>query len=427
MPLLLDRRVDFVVIDTAHGDTRAVEEAVREIKRSSQVPVVAGNVATREGTRRLIEAGADAVKVGVGPGSICTTRVVAGIGVAQFSAVMECAEEAEKSGVPVIADGGIRFSGDITKAIAAGASTVMVGNLFAGLKEAPGREVILDGRMFKEYRGMGSMGAIQDGGGDRYQIAPDETPVPEGIEGLVPYTGELHPFLYQLVSGLRKGMGYCGCRTVDDLRRYRRFVRITPAGLRESHPHDVRITQEAPNYSAAVLTGPYMDTIYVLDFGGQTSHLIARRVRDLGVYSEVLPGTVPLSAVDMTEVRGLILSGSPASVYEPGSPRPDPAFYRAGLPVLGICYGLQVMTADHGGEVVLKERKEFGRSRVSLLERLPLFEGVPDGFVSWMSHGDTVEKARRGVPRGRPVGERPPAAAVAGDGLLTGASNSILK
>jgi IMP dehydrogenase len=162
---------------------------------------------------------------------------------------MECAEEADKSGVPVIADGGIRFSGDITKAIAAGASTVMVGNLFAGLKEAPGREVILDGRMFKEYRGMGSMGAIQDGAGDRYQITADETPVPEGIEGLVPYTGELHPFLYQLVSGLRKGMGYCGCRGIDELRRYRRFVRITPAGLRESHPHDVRITQEAPNYS----------------------------------------------------------------------------------------------------------------------------------------------------------------------------------
>jgi IMP dehydrogenase len=249
LPLLADKRVDFLVIDTAHGDTRSVADTVRELKRATQIPVVAGNVATRDGTKRLIDAGADAVKVGVGPGSICTTRVVAGAGVAQFSAVLECAEEAEKAGIPAIADGGIRFSGDVTKAIAAGASTVMVGNLFAGLKEAPGREVILDGRMFKEYRGMGSMGAIQEGAGDRYQIAPGESPVPEGIEGLVPYKGELHSFLYQLVSGLRKGMGYSGCRTIDDLRRYRRFVQVTPAGIRESHPHDVKITQEAPNYS----------------------------------------------------------------------------------------------------------------------------------------------------------------------------------
>jgi IMP dehydrogenase len=249
LPLLLDRKVDFLVIDTAHGDTEAVAACVRELKRRCQVPVIGGNVATREGTRRLADAGADAVKVGVGPGSTCTTRVVAGIGVAQFSAVLECAEEADKAGIPVIADGGIRFSGDITKAIAAGAGTVMVGNLFAGLKEAPGREVILDGRMFKEYRGMGSIGAIQEGSGDRYQIAAGEMPVPEGIEGLVPYKGELHSFLFQLVSGLRKGMGYCGCKTLEDLRRYRRFVRITPAGLQESHPHDVKITQEAPNYS----------------------------------------------------------------------------------------------------------------------------------------------------------------------------------
>ena len=249
LPLLLDRKVDFVVIDTAHGDTRTVIEAVRDIKRSCPVPVIAGNVATADGTMRLVDAGADAVKVGVGPGSICTTRVVAGIGVAQFSAVLAASEAAAKAGIPVIADGGVRFSGDLTKAIAAGASTVMVGNLFAGLKESPGSEVILDGRMFKEYRGMGSMGAIQDGSGDRYQINADETPVPEGIEGLVPYKGEMHAFLYQLVSGLRKGMGYCGCRTIDALRAYRRFVRVTAAGQRESHPHDVRITQESPNYS----------------------------------------------------------------------------------------------------------------------------------------------------------------------------------
>lgn len=249
LPLLLESRVDFVVLDTAHGDTKSVIGAVREIKRRFKVLVIGGNVATREGTRRLIDAGADAVKIGVGPGSICTTRVVAGIGVPQFSAVLWCAEEAAKSDIPIIADGGVKYSGDIAKAIAAGASTVMVGGLFAGLKEAPGKEIIYDGRMFKEYRGMGSIGAIREGSGDRYQIRDNEDPVPEGIEGRVPYKGELKPFLHQLVTGLRKGMGYCGCATVDELRRYRKFVRISAAGLKESHIHDVTITQEAPNYS----------------------------------------------------------------------------------------------------------------------------------------------------------------------------------
>ncbi|NLJ11327.1 MAG: IMP dehydrogenase, partial [Treponema sp.] len=186
-PLLKQARVDFVVLDTAHGDTKSVQDAVRGIKAKYGIPVIGGNVATKEGTRRLIEAGADAVKVGIGPGSICTTRIVAGVGVPQFTAVYECAEEAAKSGIPVIADGGIKFSGDITKAIAAGASVVMIGNLFAGLKEAPGREIIFDGRIYKEYRGMGSLGAIADGSGDRYQIGKDESPVPEGIEGRVPY------------------------------------------------------------------------------------------------------------------------------------------------------------------------------------------------------------------------------------------------
>ncbi|MDR0401059.1 MAG: IMP dehydrogenase [Treponema sp.] len=249
LPLLKNAKVDYVVLDTAHGDSKNVMAAVRDIKDQFGVPVIGGNVATREGTRRLIEAGADAVKVGVGPGSICTTRVVAGIGVPQFSAVWECAEEAAKAGIPVIADGGIKFSGDITKAIGAGAAVVMIGNLFAGLKEAPGQEIIYDGRIYKEYRGMGSLGAISDGAGDRYQIAKDETPVPEGIEGRVPYKGELQSYLHQLVSGLRKGMGYCGCRNIAELRAYRRFVRITAAGLKESHIHDVTITQESPNYS----------------------------------------------------------------------------------------------------------------------------------------------------------------------------------
>jgi IMP dehydrogenase len=249
MPLLKKAGVDFVVLDTAHGDTKGVMDAVTGIRKKFAVPVVGGNVARKEGTRRLIDAGAEAVKVGIGPGSICTTRIVAGIGVPQFTAVWECAEEAAKSGIPVIADGGIKFSGDITKAIGAGASSVMIGSLFAGLKEAPGKEILYDGRIYKEYRGMGSIGAINDGAGDRYQIGKDEKPVPEGIEGRVPYKGELKNYLYQLVSGLRKGMGYCGCKNIEALKQYRSFVKITAAGWRESHAHDVAITQEAPNYS----------------------------------------------------------------------------------------------------------------------------------------------------------------------------------
>jgi IMP dehydrogenase len=249
MPLLIKAKVDFVVIDTAHGDSKNVMDAIKKIKNEYDIPVIGGNVATKEGTRNLINAGADAVKVGIGPGSICTTRVIAGIGVPQFTAVLECAEEAAKSGIPVIADGGIKFSGDITKAIGAGASVVMIGNLFAGLKEAPGCEIIFDGRIYKGYRGMGSMGAIASGGGDRYQMSKDEAPVPEGIEGRVPYKGELRSYINQLVSGLRKGMGYCGCRSIEELKQYRKFVKITTAGLRESHAHDITITQEAPNYS----------------------------------------------------------------------------------------------------------------------------------------------------------------------------------
>ncbi|RKX83191.1 MAG: IMP dehydrogenase, partial [Spirochaetes bacterium] len=191
----------------------------------------------------------DAVKVGVGPGSICTTRIVAGIGVPQLTAVVEAVEACDPHGIPVIADGGIKFSGDIVKAIGAGASAVMIGNLFAGLKESPGREIIFEGRIFKSYRGMGSLGAIQSGGGDRYRMTEGEEPVPEGIEGRVPFKGELAPYLHQLVTGLRKGMGYTGCATLDDLRKYRRFIRISAAGLRESHAHDINITREAPNYT----------------------------------------------------------------------------------------------------------------------------------------------------------------------------------
>jgi IMP dehydrogenase len=249
LPLLKEAKVDFVVIDTAHGDTKNVIDAVSAIKRQFDIPVIGGNVATKEGTRRLIDAGADAVKIGIGPGSICTTRIVAGVGVPQFSAVLDCAEEAAKSKIPVIADGGIKFSGDITKAIGAGADAVMIGNLFAGVKEAPGEEIIYDGRIYKEYRGMGSLGGIKGGSGDRYQISKDEEPTPEGIEGRVPFKGGLRLFLHQLASGLKKGMGYSGCKNIAELKAYKKFVKISTAGLRESHAHDVQITHEAPNYS----------------------------------------------------------------------------------------------------------------------------------------------------------------------------------
>ncbi len=249
IPLLMENHVDFVVLDTAHGDSESVIEAVRAIKKEYDIPVIGGNVATAEGTRRLIDAGADAVKVGVGPGSICTTRIVAGIGVAQLTAVLDCAEEADKSGIPVIADGGIKYSGDISKAVAAGASSVMIGNMLAGLKESPGKEIIFEGRIFKSYRGMGSIAAIKEGSGDRYQMSKNDAPVPEGIEGRVPYKGELKPFLYQLVTGLKKGMSYCGCPDINTMKNYRKFGKISSAGLKESHAHDISITQEAPNYS----------------------------------------------------------------------------------------------------------------------------------------------------------------------------------
>ncbi|MFA7566718.1 MAG: IMP dehydrogenase, partial [Alkalispirochaeta sp.] len=223
---------------------------IRQIKEEApDMTVIGGNVATGEGTRRLIEAGADIVKVGVGPGSICTTRIVAGIGVPQLSAVMDAVDVARSFNVPVIADGGIKFSGDITKAIAAGAHVVMIGGLFAGLKEAPGKEFLYEGRIFKSYRGMGSEAAMKRGGGDRYNVAEGEEAVPEGVEGRVPYKGELRLYLHQLVMGLRKGMGYCGIQDLDHLREYRNFVKITAAGLQESHVHDVSMVRQPTNYS----------------------------------------------------------------------------------------------------------------------------------------------------------------------------------
>ncbi|MBN2386227.1 MAG: IMP dehydrogenase [Anaerolineales bacterium] len=249
--LLVDAGVDVVVIDTAHGHTRGVLETVRRLHQSfPKLPVIAGNVVTADGTRALIEAGAAAVKVGVGAGSICTTRIVAGSGMPQLSAVHACAQVAHPLGVPIIADGGVKYSGDIVKAIVAGADTVMLGSLLAGLEESPGEEVLFEGRRFKEYRGMGSMGAMHGYGRDRYGSGQSGSgkAVPEGIEGRVPYKGSLHDYVYQLIGGLRSGMGYAGARTLEDLRTKTRLVRITNAGLIESHPHDVIITKEAPNY-----------------------------------------------------------------------------------------------------------------------------------------------------------------------------------
>ena len=250
---LAEAEVDFVVVDTAHGHSEGVLGAVERIKAEyPDLDVVAGNVATPEATEDLILAGADAVKVGIGPGSICTTRVVAGVGVPQLTAVLRCAEAARRFDVPLIADGGVKQTGDIPKALAAGASTVMIGGLFAGVEESPGETVLYEGRRYKNYRGMGSLGAMQAGSKDRYfQDAEDDLKklVPEGIEGRVPYKGTLGEVTYQMVGGLRAAMGYCGCESVDALRERAQFVRITGAGLRESHPHDVTITQEAPNYS----------------------------------------------------------------------------------------------------------------------------------------------------------------------------------
>ena len=247
---LVKSRVDVIVLDTAHGHSRGVIEMVRVLKdRFPDTEVIAGNVATAEATRDLIEAGADGIKVGIGPGSICTTRVVAGIGVPQITAVMDCAEEAEKYGIPVIADGGIKFSGDIVKALAAGARIVMIGSLFAGTEESPGDLEIYQGRSFKVYRGMGSIGAMKEGSRDRYFQEKDQKLVPEGIEGRVPYKGPVSETIYQMIGGLRAGMGYCGTANIEALRTQTHFIRITAAGLRESHPHDVTITKEAPNYS----------------------------------------------------------------------------------------------------------------------------------------------------------------------------------
>ena len=253
MESLIAKDVDVLIVDSAHGHSANVIETVRNIKRRWDIDVVAGNVATHEGCADLIAAGADAVKVGIGPGSICTTRVISGVGVPQITAIYQASKAAAAAGVPIIADGGIRYSGDITKAIAAGASCVMIGGLFAGLEESPGQMILYQGRTFKVYRGMGSLGAMVKGSSERYRQKGEERGagnlVPEGVEGRVPYKGPLGAFVYQLVGGLRAGMGYCGTKNIEELRRDAHFIQVSPASVRESHPHDIAITQEAPNYS----------------------------------------------------------------------------------------------------------------------------------------------------------------------------------
>ncbi|MBI1346926.1 IMP dehydrogenase [bacterium] len=254
--ILIEKGVDVLCVDSAHGHSRNVIDTVRELKKRWSIDVIAGNIATTTGARDLVEAGADAIKVGIGPGSICTTRIIAGVGVPQLSAIANAVKAVQGTDVPIIADGGIRYSGDITKAIAAGAFSVMLGGLLAGLDESPGETVLYQGRSYKRYRGMGSLGAMVKGSSERYRQGRIEDGragasklVPEGVEGRVPYRGSLHSLLYQLIGGLRAGMGYCGVRTIAELRTEAKFIQVSPATVRESHPHDITIVEESPNYS----------------------------------------------------------------------------------------------------------------------------------------------------------------------------------
>lgn len=248
LPILIEAGVDFVVFDVAHGDSSFTLNAITDCKKKFSLPIMGGNAATADGTRRLIEAGSDSVKVGVGAGSICTTRIICGIGVPQLSAVLECSAEAKKHNIPIIADGGLRYSGDIVKALGAGAAAVMLGNMLAITEESAGENIMIDNRLYKKYRGMGSMDAIARGGNARYQAEQNKPIVPEGVEGMVPCEGKLQDVLHQIVTGIKKGMWYCGCKDIASINAYKNFIEISPAGLKESHAHDIINMKSAPNY-----------------------------------------------------------------------------------------------------------------------------------------------------------------------------------
>ena len=411
---LVDADVDVLVVDTAHGHSRSVVEMVGRIRSEWEVQVIAGNIATAEAAEALIDAGADAIKVGIGPGSSCTTRIVAGVGVPQVTAIFDCAEVASRHGVPVVADGGLSSSGDIAKAVAAGADTVMTGSMLAGTDESPGEVVLLQGERFKEYRGMGSLGAMRarSFSKDRYfqgDVEDVDKLVPEGIEGRVPYKGPLQQILYQLVGGLRQAMGYCGAATIEEMKAAQ-FVRITGAGLRESHPHDLTITKEAPNYRRSVMgqvvplpvsdPAPEERPVLVLDLGGQYSQLIARRVREARVYSELVPYRLTADEVRARDPLALILSGGPASVYADDAPKVDPAVFELGIPTLGICYGAQLLALELGGAVErtgdVRVRQDQARGR----RRRPVrgLAGGADGLDEPPRHG---HRAARGRDRDR--------------------------
>ena len=402
---LIDAEVDVLVVDTAHGHSASVVEMVRRIKAEWDVQVIAGNIATAEAAEALIDAGADAIKVGIGPGSICTTRVVAGVGVPQITAVFECAEYAIRHGVPVVADGGMTSSGDIAKALAAGADTVMLGSMLAGTDESPGDVILVQGERFKEYRGMGSLGAMKarSFSKDRYfqgDVEDVDKLVPEGIEGRVPYKGPVQQILYQLVGGLRQAMGYTrrgDGRGAQARRALRPDHRRRPAREPPARRHDHEGLAELPaalmalraSASRCPSRSPEERPVLVLDLGGQYAQLIARRVRDARVYSELVPHTLGVDEVRARNPAALILSGGPASVYAEGAPRIDEALFELGIPTLGICYGAQLLALELGGEVARTGASEFGKTELDGGSGA-LFAGLPEQQVVWMSHRDTV-------------------------------------
>ncbi len=378
--VLLKAGCDVICVDSAHGHSQGVVTQVQELKKAfPDCQLVAGNVATAEGAQALIAAGADAVKVGVGPGSICTTGWWPGVGVPQMTAIMEVAEITKAAGIPLIADGGVKYSGDLTKALAAGAQVVMIGSLFAGTEESPGETVLYQGRQYKIYRGMGSIDAMAQGSADRYgqdASAPRKL-VPEGIVGRVPYRGTLADSIYQLVGGgcapawatwARSTWKSSATRPVS-CASPRRPAR-EPRARRDHHQGSPQLSGGTVGHPPGPRGGPMSDIhaekILVLDFGSQTTQLIARRVREARVYCEIHPCTMPLRAVKAFAPRGIILSGGPCSVYEPDAPTMDPGVLELGVPVLGICYGMQTITRLLGGEVARGTRREYGPALIEV-------------------------------------------------------------